>query len=185
MNKQKIFSYANCISYTRIVLLLASVLQSQNNWFFPLYAASYILDAFDGYVARLMNETSQFGAVMDMVTDRVSTAVLLSLLQKPYWLCIMILDISSHWVYTHSLEKTQSHKKSKNKFLSWYYEPVNLFLVCFFTELYCFLNLMCERNSFWQPIQSVYIFSGCVFGIKQILNGIHLYLGLKTLLYKY
>lgn len=184
MLNNKVFSYANCISYTRIVLLLASVVQSQTNWFFPLYAASYILDAFDGYVARLMNETSQFGAVMDMVTDRVSTALLLSLLQKPFWLFIMILDIASHWVYTHSIDKSKSHKQSKHTFLSWYYTPVNLFLVCFFTELYCFLNLMSERNSVWIPVQSVYIFSGCVFGIKQIINFTHLYLGVKNLLNK-
>ena len=183
MYNVKVFSYANCISYTRIVLLLASVVQSQNNWFFPLYAVSYTLDAFDGYVARLLNETSQFGAVMDMVTDRVSTALLLSLLQKPFWLFVMILDISSHWVYTHSIERTKSHKNSNHKFLSWYYTPVNLFLVCFFTELYCFFNLMSDRD-LWIAPQSVYIFSGCVFCIKQLVNGTHLYLGVKNLLNK-
>ena len=179
----KIFSYANCISYVRILLLLCSVVNSQNNYFFPLYAVSYFLDAFDGMVARCMKETSKFGAIMDMVTDRVSTALLLALLQKPFWLFVMILDISSHWVYTHSLEKKQNHKESTQKFLSWYYKSYNLFIVCFFTELYCFLHLMKERNiQFFLYHSFIFEISGVIFCVKQCIHCIHLVLGIKNLL---
>jgi len=179
----KIFSIANCISYTRIILLFISVLNSQNNWFFPFYALSYFLDAIDGSVARYMKETSKFGAVLDMVTDRVSTALLLCLLQKPFWLFVMMLDISSHWIYTQSLEKNDNHKSSKQKFLSWYYTPVNLFLICFFTELYCFLHLMRDRNyEFFFHFSFLFEICGTIFLIKQCVHATHLYLGIKNLL---
>jgi len=35
-----------------------------------LYLVSCILDAFDGKMARLLNQSTRFGAVLDMVTDR-------------------------------------------------------------------------------------------------------------------
>ena len=38
-----------------------------------LYGASSLLDAADGYAARALNQSSEFGAVLDMVTDRCDT----------------------------------------------------------------------------------------------------------------
>lgn len=35
-----------------------------------LYGVSCLLDAVDGQVARALGQTSKFGAVLDMVTDR-------------------------------------------------------------------------------------------------------------------
>jgi CDP-diacylglycerol--inositol 3-phosphatidyltransferase len=35
-----------------------------------LYGVSCLLDAVDGMAARALNQTSKFGAVLDMVTDR-------------------------------------------------------------------------------------------------------------------
>lgn len=34
------------------------------------YCVSCLLDAFDGHAARALGQTSKFGAVLDMVTDR-------------------------------------------------------------------------------------------------------------------
>jgi CDP-diacylglycerol--inositol 3-phosphatidyltransferase len=46
-----------------------------------LYGVSCLLDAVDGMAARALNQTSKFGAVLDMVTDRcVSTFLRSSLL---------------------------------------------------------------------------------------------------------
>lgn len=36
----------------------------------PLYMMSAFLDVADGYAARAFNQSSRFGAVLDMVTDR-------------------------------------------------------------------------------------------------------------------
>jgi CDP-diacylglycerol--inositol 3-phosphatidyltransferase len=46
-----------------------------------LYGVSCLLDAVDGMAARALDQTSKFGAVLDMVTDRyVEQKVLLSVL---------------------------------------------------------------------------------------------------------
>lgn len=39
-----------------------------------LYGISCLLDAVDGHAARALNQTSKFGAVLDMVTDRCAVA---------------------------------------------------------------------------------------------------------------
>lgn len=46
-----------------------------------LYGASSLLDAADGYAARKLNQTSQFGAVLDMIVDR----------------CVFIRPVSEIW----------------------------------------------------------------------------------------
>jgi len=38
-----------------------------------LYGISCLLDAVDGQAARALGQTSKFGAVLDMVTDRCAT----------------------------------------------------------------------------------------------------------------
>jgi phosphatidylglycerophosphate synthase len=35
-----------------------------------LYGVSCLLDAIDGHAARMLGQTSRFGAVLDMITDR-------------------------------------------------------------------------------------------------------------------
>ena len=79
---------ANLIGYARLLLALAAF----GSAFAPagdgaalarfcyLYFASYALDAADGAAARALKQTSAFGAVLDMATDRVCTAGLLALL---------------------------------------------------------------------------------------------------------
>lgn len=79
---------ANLIGYARVLLALAAF----GSAFAPardsaalarfcyLYFASYALDAADGAAARALKQTSAFGAVLDMATDRVCTAGLLALL---------------------------------------------------------------------------------------------------------
>jgi CDP-diacylglycerol--inositol 3-phosphatidyltransferase len=114
----------NLIGYVRVLSGLASFLYAfggasqpgaQN--FVYLYAFSYALDALDGVAARRFKQESTFGAVLDMVTDRVCTAGLLAALAAAYggaagdalvepnarlmqavcvWL--LMLDVGSHWL---------------------------------------------------------------------------------------
>ena len=58
--------------YARIIIAAISLYYMRDN---PrlctvLYLVSCILDAFDGKMARLLNQSTRFGAVLDMVTDR-------------------------------------------------------------------------------------------------------------------
>lgn len=55
-----------------------------------------------------LSSASRFGAVLDMVTDRCSTAGLLLVLSRLYgrlhafgFLVLMFVDLFSHWMHTH------------------------------------------------------------------------------------
>ncbi|KAL7573702.1 hypothetical protein ACA910_007743 [Epithemia clementina (nom. ined.)] len=53
-------------------------------WGLGLYLSSFVGDLFDGWAARYWNQTSSFGAVLDMVTDRCATLGLLMILAMEY-----------------------------------------------------------------------------------------------------
>jgi CDP-diacylglycerol--inositol 3-phosphatidyltransferase len=64
----------NLIGYLRIVLAIVSLafMPSRAELAISLYFISCLLDAADGYAARYFGQSSGFGAVLDMVTDRYS-----------------------------------------------------------------------------------------------------------------
>ena len=70
-----------------------------------LYSLSCLLDALDGYAARRFNQSTKFGAVLDMVTDRCTTACLLVFLSTAYtnWAVLfqvlISLDLASHYMH--------------------------------------------------------------------------------------
>ncbi len=76
----------NLIGYTRVVMTLLAyycALPGDETVFLGLagwqvclvcYSISFIADAIDGMAARHFKQSSDFGAVLDMVTDRCSTA---------------------------------------------------------------------------------------------------------------
>lgn len=85
-----------------------------------LYSISCLLDALDGFVARKWNQQTRFGAVLDMVTDRCTTACLLVFLAiaKPAYSMIfqllISLDFASHYIHMYATlamgDQGQSHK---------------------------------------------------------------------------
>jgi CDP-diacylglycerol--inositol 3-phosphatidyltransferase len=102
-----VFLYVpNIIGYCRIVLCLLSLLfmPSRATTSLFLYGISCLLDAADGYAARYYDQSSQFGAVLDMVTDRSTTACLLVHLATLYptyafiFQVLVALDLSSHYM---------------------------------------------------------------------------------------
>ncbi|GAQ84622.1 phosphatidylinositol synthase [Klebsormidium nitens] len=110
----------NLIGYLRVVLNMVAFAHAfkDSRLFLVLYLLSFVCDELDGRFARLLNQTSTFGAVLDMVTDRVSTAgllLVLSHLYKDYWLAclgLLVLDVASHWLQMYStfLVSKTSHK---------------------------------------------------------------------------
>lgn len=125
----------NLIGYARIIANGAAfaVAFTNKELFAILYFASFVCDELDGRFARMFNQKSTFGAVLDMVTDRVSTAALLVLLTHFYkshyglFLGLLALDISSHWLQMYStfLSSKASHKDmgdSKSTLLRLYYQ---------------------------------------------------------------
>ncbi|KAM4598404.1 CDP-diacylglycerol--inositol 3-phosphatidyltransferase isoform 1-T1 [Polymixia lowei] len=135
MAEENIFLFVpNLIGYARIVLALLSF------YLMPCcpvpavfcYLLSALLDAFDGHAARALNQSTKFGAMLDMLTDRCATMCLLvnlALLYPSYTFLFqlsMCLDIASHWLHLHSstMQGSASHKAidlSGNPILRLYY----------------------------------------------------------------
>lgn len=99
-----------------------------------LYSVSCLLDALDGYAARYFNQSTRFGAVLDMVTDRCTTSCLLVFLSSafPRWAIVfqglIALDFSSHYMHMYATlvvgGSDSSHKnidKSQSWLLNLYY----------------------------------------------------------------
>ena len=99
-----------------------------------LYSVSCLLDAVDGLAARHYNQSTTFGAVLDMVTDRCTTSCLLVFLASafPRWSIVfqglISLDLASHYIHMYATltmgASGQSHKKvdsSRSYILHLYY----------------------------------------------------------------
>ena len=112
----------NIIGYFRYAFLFASLFTYRTHpiWTLVLYGMSQWLDMFDGMAARKFNQSTNFGAVLDMVCDRSSDAVILAILASLYpeysWIFLsdIILDLTSHWFQMYaSISAGEHHKKSK------------------------------------------------------------------------
>lgn len=99
-----------------------------------LYSVSCLLDALDGYAARHFEQSTRFGAVLDMVTDRCTTACLLVFLSSawPRWAIVfqglISLDLASHYIHMYATlvmgGAETSHKnvdKDRSYLLNLYY----------------------------------------------------------------
>ncbi|KAH0827091.1 phosphatidylinositol synthase [Lanmaoa asiatica] len=145
----------NLIGYTRVILAGLSLhFMSYHPKYCTLaYCISCLLDAVDGQVARALGQTSRFGAVLDMVTDRCTTSCLLCYLSSAYpsfalvFQFLIALDFSSHYMHMYSslVTGSRSHKLVKSdvsRILRYYYnDPRTLFFMCagnemFFVSLY-------------------------------------------------
>lgn len=96
--------------YGRVLLALGSL------YYMPLhprtctalYSVSCLLDALDGYAARAYEQSTKFGAVLDMVTDRCTTSCLLVFLAQafPRWSIVfqglISLDLASHYMHMYA-----------------------------------------------------------------------------------
>ena len=112
-----LFYVPNLIGYFRLVLVLISVCFYSNPvWFLSFYCLSALLDGFDGYFARKLNQCSVFGAWFDVVVDNISRGFLWCLLYKWGYAVIMI-----EW-----LTFVCTHKRGAN----WRIPDENFPLIC-------------------------------------------------------
>ena len=124
-----------------------------------LYVSSFVGDLFDGMIARKLSQTSEFGGLLDMVTDRCSTLGLLFVLgctnyytkldnnyplpiYKVSFLLLTLLDISSHWCQMYSTCKFNLHHKSESG------NEGRHFLVRWFYQYYYFFGYLCVGAEF-------------------------------------
>lgn len=142
----------NIIGYFRVLCTLISfVLMSHFEEYWSvavlLYFASFTGDLIDGMAARKLNQASQFGGLLDMVTDRCSTLGLLyvlGFLQETYrlvYLLLIVLDISSHWCQMYSSIGSGHHKSKESN-------AKRNFLVRWFYQYYYFFGYLCVGAEF-------------------------------------
>ncbi|KAG0152100.1 hypothetical protein CROQUDRAFT_650145 [Cronartium quercuum f. sp. fusiforme G11] len=140
----------NLIGYSRIILAAVSLhyMSYHPKYCTIAYLISQLLDAVDGQAARALGQTSRFGAVLDMVTDRCTTSCLLCFLSSVYpnWAImfqsLIALDFASHYIHMYSsmVAGSRSHKtvsKKQSRILHSYYTNSNtLFIFCAGNELF-------------------------------------------------
>ncbi|KAI4304136.1 hypothetical protein MLD38_039687 [Melastoma candidum] len=149
----------NIIGYIRVLMncVAFAICFSNKRLFSLLYFISFVCDGIDGWCARKFNQVSTFGAILDMVTDRISTACLLVILSQVYrpgltFLLLLALDIASHWfqMYSTFLSGKVSHKDVKDStswlFRAYYGNRMFMAFCCVACEvLYITLFLLAEK----------------------------------------
>lgn len=160
--------YPNLIGYLRIACMVASFYYSSINWQASIicYLLAFGGDVVDGWFARHFNQTSTFGGVLDMVTDRVSTCGLLAILSSVpayseyrfAFVMLISLDVFSHWFHVASVSghhKSSSALLHRNPLLQWYYSIYPLFgFCCVGTELF-YVYLYYKSVASHMPIASL------------------------------
>lgn len=140
----------NLIGYARVLLAGLSLhfMSYHPKYCTWAYVVSCLLDAVDGQAARALQQTSKFGAVLDMVTDRCTTSCLLCYLASVYpayailFQFLIALDFSSHYMHMYSslVTGSRSHKlvtSDVSRILWLYYnDSRTLFFICAGNELF-------------------------------------------------
>ncbi|MEO1672084.1 MAG: CDP-alcohol phosphatidyltransferase family protein, partial [Cyanobacteria bacterium J06631_2] len=200
MAVNKVFLYIpNLIGYGRFICYLASFISHSLGYWqlcIGLYAIAFILDEFDGRAARAYNQSSNFGAALDMVADRSATAglcVILAQLYPSYLLAFIMaiaLDISSHYylIYATGILGQGSHKDasewSSNSLLRLYYgsKPFmdililgnEVFYILLYLNFYLAgvgFNLAAWQTNIWQLLLIVCL---PIYLLKQATNVLQL-----------
>jgi CDP-diacylglycerol--inositol 3-phosphatidyltransferase len=195
----------NLIGYMRAILTIAFIHFSLTDWKIAItcYVASFAGDLFDGIAARALNQCSNFGAVLDMVVDRCSTACLLVVLSHQYpqymfgFCCLLVLDFSSHWFHMYCSKghhKAADSNKDKNIIVRIYYGNYYFFGYCcvgqefFYVLLYILKSVPDAAFSIPGTELTVTLWQLCFYGMgpafvfKQIANAAQMCSATDTLI---
>lgn len=192
-NKPIYLYWPNIIDYGRIVLFGFFLLTAMH---YPVVATALIslialADAFDGWLARTLNQQSNLGTALDFTIDRVVTAslcMILGLLLPQYWFifCVLlVLDSGSHFMhlYRAAILGDGHHKHKlpiKSRLVHLYYNNRGvLFALCFCHDAWLIsLYLYQFHPATWLLIILIGFFPG--FVIKTALHGLQFYAACKA-----
>ncbi len=124
-SKLKVLLYLpNIVGYIRIVLILLglSIFHQYPVMGYFILGLSAGLDMLDGFLARIFNQTSKFGAILDYALDRATTACyyfIISIVYPDLWIpsiLLLNLDIIGHYFHLQSshVQNKSSHKNSED-----------------------------------------------------------------------
>lgn len=191
-----LFYVPNLICYIRLIFIIYAACIFRHS---PLLAVTFfitseILDVLDGYSARLLEQTSYTGAILDYTIDRAAIclfSVMMAILYPNLWLLfagILMLDTASHitHIYASLFLKRKHHKElsaSNSYLLNLYYSnKAVLFLCCFFhNNLFTFIYLnYFFPNQPWVYIGGLICLPGFIF--KTIIHVIQLKVALQSVI---
>lgn len=117
------FFYPNLIGYARIILAFAAFAVGFDCplTFLICYTLSFVLDAADGWAARKCNQSTMFGTILDMFTDRAATTAVIVVISHVIQCgrigvliaaTLAFLDVASHFTRMYVMSQLQklSHK---------------------------------------------------------------------------
>lgn len=123
----------NIIGYIRVALVLACLFVpiKQPYILVSLLITAGLLDNLDGFAARYFQQSSRYGAVLDYLTDRITTVIYVKLLTEllpdyaGIFYFLFMVDMASHMarLYIAMWAEGNHHKEitSEFKLLNWYY----------------------------------------------------------------
>ena len=186
----------NIIGYLRVVLYAISFIShtfGHGLWCLIFYLMAFLLDELDGQAAKRLNQRTQFGATLDMVTDRAATTGLCFILAQLYpeylliFILLIALDVSSHYylLQATSIQAEHNHKNtkrwSKNRLLNLYYGDKRFMDALIFGNELFYILLYLNYYAPNLPLDLIHtgqILLWSIFPIyllKQITNVIQLY----------
>mmetsp|Transcript_2829 Transcript_2829/g.4832 ORF Transcript_2829/g.4832 Transcript_2829/m.4832 type:complete len:217 (+) Transcript_2829:283-933(+) len=113
---------ANLVDYLRYYLSFKGMYYAfdEERWMFFVfyYYVAIMMDAFDGALARKMDQESRYGTCLDMVCDRASVSMMYVVLAQVYpsleivFFSFFLLDYGAHFLQftSNALTKNVSHK---------------------------------------------------------------------------
>lgn len=153
----------NLIGYLRVALVMYAFVNAlqRPKVCLSAYVFAFVCDELDGRAARKFRQCSAFGAVLDMATDRVSTAglmvVLAALLPRaaPLLAILLSLDVGAHWLRTAAAQAQGKHHKqvstvASNGLLKLYYRSRIFMGYCCVSAEVTYLALYAMQ---WKDVQ--------------------------------
>ena len=117
------FNLANIVTLIRValvplvVLLFFAEFTGHHLWAAAIFTAASISDWLDGYLARKLNQTSEFGAFLDPVADKLLVVMALVLLAANHphiWFVLPTAVIIAREVFVSALREWMATSNQRN-----------------------------------------------------------------------
>ena len=152
MKKNKIFSIANTISLSRIVLCLPLIyyLESDNYLYSSIIISIMIFsDIIDGFIARKTNTITNFGKLLDPLADKIAIIIVLIYLtfNNPYGylmiLLILLQTLRDCYIITIGtyLMNSQNIVFESNLSGKWYIFVSSVMMISFIYNFYTWISI--------------------------------------------